>query len=49
MSANTSGKRLFIHNLSFKIDEHEMQEAFSKFGQVVSCKIPKNERGNSKG
>lgn len=41
--------RLFIHNLSYKIREDELEDRFSKFGKVLSCKMPKNENGNSKG
>jgi RNA recognition motif-containing protein len=32
--------KLFVGNLSFKLVEADLEEAFSQYGKVVSCSIP---------
>ena len=36
-------------NLSDSVDNASLQELFSKFGDVLSCKVAKNEDGTSRG
>ena len=36
-------------NLSDSVDNASLQELFSKFGDVLSCKVAKNEDGASRG
>nr|XP_015918708.1 RNA-binding protein 28 isoform X2 [Parasteatoda tepidariorum] len=42
-------KRLIIRNLSFQVSSDELQETFSKFGNVVNVNIPLKEDGRKKG
>jgi RNA recognition motif-containing protein len=35
-------KKLFIKNLSFRVDADLLREQFSKFGQIISCDVPPN-------
>jgi hypothetical protein len=38
-----------LQNLSDSVDNTSLQELFSKFGDVISCKIIRNEDGTSRG
>jgi RNA recognition motif-containing protein len=41
---------LFVGNLAYSMDEHELEELFTKFGQVTSVKIIRDRETNrSKG
>ncbi|CAD6203125.1 unnamed protein product [Miscanthus lutarioriparius] len=40
---------IFVKNLSNSVDNASLQELFSKFGDVLSCKVTKNEDGTSRG
>jgi RNA recognition motif-containing protein len=43
-------KKLFVGNLSFKVDEEGLKEVFSKIGEVLSVKIiTDNVTGRSRG
>jgi ATP-dependent DNA helicase RecG len=41
--------RIFVGNLPFEANEEQINEALSKFGEVVDVIIPKNHSGHSKG
>jgi len=36
----TQQNQLFVGNLSFKVDENELQSHFEKFGEITIVKIP---------
>ncbi|XP_055951146.1 RNA-binding protein 28-like [Argiope bruennichi] len=42
-------KRLIIRNLSFKANEDDLKEIFSKFGKIIDVKIPLKEDGKKRG
>ncbi|GBL91996.1 RNA-binding protein 28 [Araneus ventricosus] len=42
-------KRLIIRNLSFKANEDDLKEIFSKYGKVTDVKIPLKEDGKKRG
>ncbi|GFS36529.1 RNA-binding protein 28 [Trichonephila inaurata madagascariensis] len=42
-------KRLIIRNLSFKAEEDDLKEVFSKFGKVLDVKIPLKADGKKRG
>ncbi|GFR09182.1 RNA-binding protein 28 [Trichonephila clavata] len=42
-------KRLIIRNLSFKAEEEDLKEVFSKFGKVLDAKIPLTADGKKRG
>ncbi|GFS65483.1 RNA-binding protein 28 [Trichonephila clavipes] len=42
-------KRLIIRNLSFKAEESDLKEVFSKFGKVLDVKIPLKADGKKRG
>lgn len=42
--------KLFVGNLSFKLAEGDLEEAFKEYGTVVSCSIPTDrETGRKRG
>ena len=42
--------KIFVGNLSFKVDEQELQNVFSKFGEITEIKIPTDrESGRARG
>ena len=42
--------KIFVGNLSFKIDEQELQNVFGKFGEITEIKIPTDrESGRARG
>eukprot|EP01126_Amoeba_proteus_P047578 TRINITY_DN5438_c0_g2_i3.p1 TRINITY_DN5438_c0_g2~~TRINITY_DN5438_c0_g2_i3.p1 ORF type:complete len:609 (-),score=102.86 TRINITY_DN5438_c0_g2_i3:121-1947(-) len=43
------GINLYIKNIEDEIDEERLRREFSAFGNVKSCKIMSDEKGNSKG
>lgn len=45
-AANTS---VYVGNIQFDVDETVLEQEFSKFGDVASIKIVKDDRGQSKG
>lgn len=43
-------KKLFVGNLSFQIEDQDLEEVFKEFGEVVSAKVIINKfNGRSKG
>ena len=46
---NKTSDRLFVRNLPFTTTEEDLEEHFSKFGNVVECHIPVDDRKMSKG
>ncbi len=41
---------IYVANLSFKVEDHELQELFSAYGEVTSAKIIKDrDSGQSRG
>jgi polyadenylate-binding protein len=45
-----SGKaKLFFKNLDHSIEESQLHEAFTQFGEVLSCKVARNKNGASLG
>ncbi len=44
------GKKLYVGNLSYSVDDHSLNESFSEFGTVSSAKVMMDrETGRSKG
>ncbi len=42
--------KIFVGNLSFKVDEQELQNVFGKFGEITEIKIPTDrESGRARG
>jgi ATP-dependent DNA helicase RecG len=41
--------RIFVGNIPYEINEQELNDALSKFGEVVDVIIPRQKNGNSKG
>jgi RNA recognition motif-containing protein len=44
-----SKKTLYIGNLKFESNEDTLKEVFGKYGRIVEARVPRNERGRSKG
>lgn len=43
------GVNLYVKNLSDDIDDDRLRQEFSPFGAITSCKIMRDEKGNSRG
>lgn len=43
------GLNLYVKNLDDKLTEDDLREFFSPYGNITSCRIMKNENGNSRG
>lgn len=43
------GVNLYVKNLDDEIDEEKLQAEFAQYGTITSCKIMKDEKGNSRG
>ena len=39
MSRDDTASRVFVGNIQFEVTERELEEAFSKVGKVVNCKV----------
>ncbi|KAI3908269.1 hypothetical protein MKX01_027291 [Papaver californicum] len=46
---NSGIANLFVKNLSVSIDNVKLHEMFSKYGNILSCKVATTQEGNSKG
>lgn len=46
---NEPGNEIYVRNLPWRVGDDQLNEFFSKFGEVVSARIPLNEEGNSRG
>jgi RNA recognition motif-containing protein len=33
-------RKLFIHNLSYKVMKEDLETEFEKFGKIESCNVP---------
>ncbi|EKX73099.1 conserved hypothetical protein [Theileria equi strain WA] len=42
-------RTIFVRNLSYEATEEELQEYFSKYGSIESCKICKDDKGANRG
>jgi len=40
MTEEINLKRLFVHNLDFKLGQGEIRDAFSQYGYVIDCHLP---------
>ena len=47
--APVPGKILYAGNLFFEIKAQDLEQAFSKFGQIVNCRVAEDTRGLSRG
>lgn len=43
------GVNLYVKNLDDEVDEDKLQAEFAQYGTISSCKIMKDEKGNSRG
>ena len=41
--------RLIVRNISFKCDEKDLEDVFSKYGRVLEVKVPRKENGHMLG
>ncbi|CAN0916556.1 Polyadenylate-binding protein 7 [Linum grandiflorum] len=48
-SHNNGVGNIFVKNLNDSIDNSKLEEIFSKYGKIISCKVMVTEEGNSKG
>lgn len=48
-STQVNEAKLFVGNLPWSLGEQELTEMFSEVGEVVSVRVPLNERGQSRG
>ncbi|XP_042066789.1 polyadenylate-binding protein 2-like isoform X2 [Salvia splendens] len=47
-NAFDNGSNLYVKNLDCSIDDEKLKELFSEFGSVMSCKVLRDEKGNSR-
>ena len=48
-SATDEGREVYIWHLEFHVNQKEIKEAFGKFGNIESVKLPKTNKGTNKG
>ena len=48
-SERTDSVQVFVGNLPFSVSSKQLREAFRDFGDIFSCEVVKDDRGNSKG
>jgi len=48
-AAKYQGVNLYIKNLDDDVDDERLRNEFSSYGTITSCKVMKDEKGNSKG
>ncbi len=49
LPAQSDFRKLFLHNLDFKLTEVDLDRIFSVFGDVSSIELPKDKEGRHRG
>ena len=49
MSEEGTSNTVYVGQLSWGVDEDMLRNNFEKFGEIISTRIPKDDRGRSKG